>query len=85
VLTACTDPHPPYRRHAALALQNGPEWLVDQLAVRDSLASLRFDPEVSVRLAAAWSATLHPLTRLASGDGRSLATRLAHWLFRKAG
>lgn len=79
VLTACTDPHPPYRKHPAVALQTGPGWLVDQPAVREALRALRSDPDVSVRKAAAWSALLDPPAR------RAPASRLVRWLFGEAG
>jgi FkbM family methyltransferase len=81
VLLACTDPHQPYRKHAATALQNGPQWMVEQPGVREALRSLRLDADVGVRKAAAWSALLPE----PAGRGQALLGRLRRLFGRKAG
>jgi FkbM family methyltransferase len=81
VLLSCTDPHPPYRKHAAQALENGPAWMVEQPGVREALRALRFDLDVAVRKAAAWSALLPEPSR----QTRFLPRRLVEWILRKAG
>jgi FkbM family methyltransferase len=80
VLVGCSDPHPPYRKHAATALQNGPRWMVDHPGVREALRALRVDADVSVRKAAAWSALLSEHSRLR----RALTRRLGRWFGQKA-
>ncbi|HEY7427575.1 MAG TPA: FkbM family methyltransferase [Gemmataceae bacterium] len=75
VLGSSTDPHPPYRRHFAVATRTGPRWLRAELAVREALQRLRSDPDHGVRYAASWSA-LESRPR----SGRSLVRRLARWV-----
>jgi FkbM family methyltransferase len=52
VLGASTDPHPPYRRHFAVAMRTAPPWLRAEPAVREALKRMRSDPDHSVRNAA---------------------------------